>query len=91
MSEPTNGTNEWLRIYQDWFRAPQRFMPGAHVAEAMTEVSRGFVAAQTAYMQAMMSLNAKMLEALFQRGDGSSQHDMPETFKTSPMSLDRAA
>lgn len=82
MSEPANQTNELLHIYQDWFRAPQNFLPSQHFTETVTAAARGFVEAQTAYLQAMMSMNAKILEAVFDKSEAAAdQHLVPAKVK----------
>jgi hypothetical protein len=82
MSGHAEQTNEWLHIYQNWFRMPQQFLPGTHFTEIMTAAARAYGEAQTGYVLAVTSANAKLLEAVFDRGAAAAdQHAAPETVK----------
>ena len=48
MSQDTSPSNDMLHMYQDWFRAPQNFMPTQRLSETFSAAAQGFMAGVTA-------------------------------------------
>jgi len=62
MSQIENRPNEILHVYQEFWRAPESLLPSWEFAEQMSKTVQDIVAAQISWAQAVMSVNARLME-----------------------------
>jgi hypothetical protein len=81
MSEIESRPNEILHLCQEFWRAPQNLLPGQTFAEQCAQAGQTMLAAQVAYAQAAMNMNAKIFGMWFDNTQDASPIHVAEDEK----------